>query len=156
MGANLFKQLFTGLRTIGLEGDERQVQGANKVISYGMFGFISTMIIYSIIVETLNIRFDVQIPFSMSEQIIFLIGIICFICSIYICKNGLVAGVTSFTILFCGIVFPAFLLSEIPILMFGNHQEIISLISLLLIPIMILASYLLFNYIYKINYFNEE
>lgn len=146
MKENLYKQL---LKVNHLEGDERQTKEINRVLSMAFNLLFSTLIVYVIILETIQSRFGFIMPFALSQQIMFIIGISCFICSISLCKNGLIVGSGSFTILFSAMVFPSFLLSEIPLVVFESYVAYIAIPSILIIPLFIFLSYVFFNSIYK-------
>ncbi|MGH4120131.1 hypothetical protein [Clostridium sp.] len=146
MKANLFKQL---LAANHMEGDERQAKEMNRVLSLAFNLLCSALIVYVIIIETIGGRFGFIMPFALSQQIMFIIGISCFICSISLCKKGLIVASGSFTILFSAMIFPSFLLSEIPLVVFKSYVAYIAIPSILIVPLFIFLSYLFFNSIYK-------
>ncbi|KRG13059.1 hypothetical protein ACA29_09415 [Lederbergia galactosidilytica] len=149
MSTGLLIQLFKSFNNPNLEGDERQIQETNKIMSLGLLMLISTMVVYSIVFETVTMRTEINIPFSFFEQMMFMVGIICFICSLFLCKAGSASGITAFVIIFSGCVFPTFLLSRLPIVFLDGYQIISLLISLVIFPLFILSSYFLFNYLFQ-------
>lgn len=152
----LIKQLVSSYNINNFEGDERQANEMNKIMSTGMFSLISFITLYFIIIETLEIRFKIVIPFELSEQMMFIMGMVCFICSVFVCRSGLLGGIPPVTLIIIGTLYPSFLLAHIPYVIFEGYEKTTSLITIILIPIFIITFYMILNYVYRKNRYRDE
>lgn len=131
-----------------LYGDERQTTEINKILAEGLSILCCILVLFAIISETLDIQFKITIPFPFSQQILFILGVICFYCSIKLLKTGVLVANT-FVVCFSGITFPSFLISKIPQVLFKQYDLFTSIIGLIIIPATILFLYHIVNKVYN-------
>ncbi|NKF07600.1 hypothetical protein J1C67_10635 [Clostridium gasigenes] len=146
----LFNQLFKALSNKTEYGDERQSIESHKIISTGMLALIILLFIFSIIYDTIDIHFSIptSVP-GLFHFISFIIGLVCFYCGIAFCKRGIIEGSTHSFIIYTGLFFPPFMLSDLIYFIFKGYEKEVAIIALLIIPITIFTSYYILNKIYQ-------
>ncbi|MBU3108729.1 hypothetical protein [Clostridium gasigenes] len=146
----LFNQLFKALSNKTQYGDERQSIESHKIISTGMLALIILLSIFSIIYDTIDIQFGIPLSApGLFDFISFIIRFVCFCCGIAFCKRGIIEGNNHSFIIYTGLFFPPFILSDLIYYIFKGYEAKVVPIALLIIPVSIIISYYILNNIYQ-------
>ena len=146
----LFNKLFKALSNKTEYGDERQSIESHKIISTGMLALIILLFIFSIIYDTIDIHFGIptSVP-GLFHFISFIIGLVCFYCGIAFCKRGIIEGGSHSYIIYTGLFFPSFMLSDLIYFIFKGYEKEVAIIAFLIVPVGIIISYSILNRIYQ-------
>ena len=160
---SLAKKMIHSITNSSKFQDEREQLESYKIATISLSILIILLTISSIIRETIEIRFGIVYPFSMTQEIFLYLGLIGLVGSYLLCKKGVI-DISSFGLLILGITFPIYfgnILSDILLeRIFHNslnsQKANINLIIILFMFVFPIIIYFTLNKVYKKSISHSE